>query len=117
MTPSAISFVLGLSLSGAVMFLIRRGHLHPRRAMSWIFLAAACLGLGFAPGFFDDLAARLDVAYPPTLAFCAALAALTLKMLSQDIARSKQDATARRLAQKLAQLEQAQKVSHVSKVS
>ena len=74
--------------------------------MSWIFLAAACLGLGFAPGFFDDLALRLDIAYPPTLAFCVALSAITIKMLSQDIARSKQDSDIRRLAQKLAQVEQ-----------
>lgn len=77
--------------------------------MSWICLAAACLGLGFAPGFFDNLALRLDITYPPTLAFCVALAAITVKMLSQDIARSKQDGAIRRLAQKLAQLEQESK--------
>ena len=61
--------------------------------------------LGLAPGVFDQLAARVGIAYPPALAFTLALAVVAIKLLIDDIERSRLKMRQTRLIQRMALLE------------
>jgi hypothetical protein len=61
--------------------------------------------LGLAPGVFDQLASRIGVAYPPALAFTLALAVVAIKLLIDDIERSRLKMRQTRLIQRMALLE------------
>jgi hypothetical protein len=61
--------------------------------------------LGLAPGIFDQLAYRVGVAYPPALAFTLALAVMAIKLLIDDIERSRLKMRHTRMVQRMALLE------------
>ena len=61
--------------------------------------------LGLAPGAFDQLASRIGIAYPPALAFTLALAVVAIKLLIDDIERSRLKMRQTRLIQRIALLE------------
>ena len=61
--------------------------------------------LGLAPGVFDQLASRVGVAYPPALAFTLAIAVVAIKLLIDDIERSRLKMRQTRLIQRVALLE------------
>lgn len=61
--------------------------------------------LGIAPGVFDQIASRVGVAYPPALAFTLALAVMAIKLLIDDIERSRLKMRQTRLIQRIALLE------------
>ena len=61
--------------------------------------------LGLAPGVFDQLASRVGVAYPPALAFTLALGVMAIKLLIDDIERSRLKMRQTRLIQRIALLE------------
>jgi hypothetical protein len=61
--------------------------------------------LGLAPGVFDQLASQVGVAYPPALAFTLALAVVAIKLLIDDIERSRLKMRQTRLIQRMALLE------------
>ena len=61
--------------------------------------------LGLAPGVFDQLAARVGIVYPPALAFTLALAVVAIKLLIDDIERSRLKMRQTRLIQRMALLE------------
>ena len=88
-----------------IMWLIRKDHLQPRKALSWIGLAIAIAILGLFPELSDWLAHELGISYPPTLVLLAGIAVLLIKLLMLDIARTREHQQVLILSQKLSVLE------------
>lgn len=102
---STVTSVIGILAAITIVVLIRRDHLHVRYGLWWIFVAAAFILVGIFPESIDWLAARLGVAYGPTLALTLGLTVFVIKILTVDIARSRNETRIIRLVQRIAMLE------------
>ncbi len=100
-----ITSIIGVTVSALILILIRRDQLEASVGVAWILVAAGFCLLGFAPFLVDSLARFLNVAHAPSLAFSLALGAITLKLVYDDVQRSKSQITSKRLVQRLAILE------------
>ncbi|OQY51101.1 MAG: DUF2304 domain-containing protein [Candidatus Parabeggiatoa sp. nov. 2] len=105
MSYKVTSAILGLSIAGTILWLIRRDHLHSRHALWWLLVALMVMLLGIFPTIIDWLAIRLGVNYPPTLLFILGMGMILLKVISIDLHQSYLERKMRRLAQRLAILE------------
>ena len=105
MTYQLTSLIIGLSLAGVILWLVRRAHLHGPHAIWWIGLAAGIILLGTWPRLTDLIAPYLGVSYPPIVAVILGFALMLVKMMDMDLQRSRQEQRIRRLAQRLALLE------------
>ena len=105
MTYQLTSLMIGLSLAGVILWLVRRAHLHGPHAIWWIGLAAGIILLGTWPRLTDLIAPYLGVSYPPIVAVILGFALVLVKMMDMDLQRSLQEQRIRRLAQRLALLE------------
>lgn len=101
-----LSSVIGLIISGLILWLIRRDHLHIKYSIWWLIMAIGIVTLGFFPQIVDRIADQVGVSYPPILAIVIALGVILLKMLMMDIESSSNRRKIIRLTQKLAILEQ-----------
>jgi hypothetical protein len=97
--------LIGLSIGGLILWLVRKNHLHGPYAIWWILVAVGVILLGLFPQAVNPVASWLGVNYPPILAIILALAALLVKVLTMDLERTRQEVMLRRLAQRLAMLE------------
>lgn len=97
--------VIGFFIALAILWLVRRDHLHGRFAIWWLSVGGICALLGLFPQLFDTLALKLGVNYPPILAVVLGLGFLIIKIITMDIDRSKNEIKIHRLAQRLAILE------------
>ena len=97
--------LIGLSIGGLILWLVRKNHLHGPYAIWWILVAVGVIFLGLFPQVVNPVASWLGVNYPPILAIVLALAALLVKVLTMDLERTRQEVVLRRLAQRLAMLE------------
>ncbi len=97
--------LIGLSIGGLILWLVRKNHLHGPYAIWWILVAFGVILLGVYPQIINPIASWLGVNYPPILAIVLALAALLVKVLTMDLERTRQEVVLRRLAQRLAMLE------------
>lgn len=95
----------GLAVALLILWLIRRDRLHVSHGLGWIMAACGFALLGFAPGLIDQIASRLQVAYPPVLGLVLAIVVLVVKILLMDIERSRARMELQRLVQRLAILE------------
>lgn len=102
---SLVSGVIGIVAALTIIVLIRRDHLHVRYGLWWIAVAAAFVILGFFPQIIDWLAAELGIAYGPVLALTLGLTVFVIKILTIDIARSRNETRIVRLVQRVAMLE------------
>lgn len=102
---STVTGVIGFIAALTIIILIRRDHLHVRYGLWWIGVAVAFILLGFFPQIIDWLASRLGVAYGPTLALTLGLTVFVIKILTIDIARSRNETRIVRLVQRIAMLE------------
>lgn len=102
--------LLGLGLALAIMWLLRRDHLHVVHGLFWLAAAALAALLGVWPGLIDKLARVAGIAYPPALLFLAAAIVLLVKALHADILNTRMEREVRRLNQRVAlfELERAQ---------
>lgn len=100
-----ISAVIGLSVAVLIVLLIRSDRLDVTHGLGWLFAAIVMAGLGFAPAFFDNVASQLGVSYPPALAFSIGFAIIIIKLLMDDIERSRLKMRQTRLIQRMALLE------------
>jgi len=106
MTVLIVSAVIGFALAGAILYLVRRDHLHGSYAIWWLAVAAVTLLLALFPHIIDWLGSTLGIAYPPVLAIVIGMAFTLIRMLQMDIDRSRQERALRRLTQRLAILDQ-----------
>jgi hypothetical protein len=102
---STVTSVIGFIAALTIIVLIRRDHLHVRYGLWWIAVAGAFILFGFYPEIIDWLAVRLGVAYGPTLALTLGLTVFVIKILTIDIARSRNETRIVRLIQRIAMLE------------
>ncbi|MEO7012837.1 MAG: DUF2304 domain-containing protein [Dokdonella sp.] len=98
--------ILGVGLAGAILYLVRRDHLHGPFAAWWLMVAAATLILGMFPSLVVWLGKLTGINYAPVLPIIIGLSMVLLRLLKLDIDRSRQERRMRRLTQKLAILEQ-----------
>ncbi len=106
LTGQITSAILGIVLAGAIMFLVRRDHLHGPFALWWFGVAAATFVLGVFPSVVEWLGHVTGIAYAPVLPIIVGLSLILIRLLKLDVDRSKQERRIRRLTQKLAILEQ-----------
>lgn len=106
LTGQITSAVLGVGLAGAILFLVRRDHLHGPYAVWWFAVATATFVLGVFPGVVVWLGRETGIGYAPVLPIIVGLSLVLIRLLKLDIDRSKHERKMRRLTQKLAILEQ-----------
>jgi hypothetical protein len=106
LTSQITSAILGVGLAGAILFLVRRDHLHGPFAVWWFAVAAATFVLGVFPSVVTWLGHVTGIMYPPVLPIIIGLSLILIRLLKLDINRSQQERQLRRLTQKLAILEQ-----------
>lgn len=102
---ATVSGLIGIAAALAIIVLIRRDHLHVRYGLWWLAVAAVFVILGFFPTIIDWLAAKVGVAYGPVLALTLGLTVFAIKVLTLDIARSRDETKTVRLIQRIAMLE------------
>jgi hypothetical protein len=106
MSSQITSAAIGILLAGAILYLVRRDHMHGTYALWWLAIAGAILLLGVFPPVIDWLGRVSGISYPPVLPIIVGIGMILIRMLRMDIDRSRQERQLRRLAQKLAILEQ-----------
>ena len=106
MTAQITAGFIGVLLAGAILYLVRRDHLHGSYALWWLAVAVVILLLGVFPPVIDWLGRVTGINYPPVLPIIVGIGMILIRMLKMDIDRSKQERQLRRLTQKLAILEQ-----------
>lgn len=106
LTSQMTSAILGIGIAGAILFLVRRDHLHGPFAVWWFAVAAATFVLGVFPDLVVWLGHATGIVYAPVLPIIIGLSLVLIRLLKLDIDRSKQERQIRRLTQKLAILEQ-----------
>lgn len=99
---------IGVIFAVIILLLIRRDILHPRYSLIWLLTSLLLVVLAVFPRIIDALGAMLGVTYPPTLALTVGLCILLVKVLTQDIERSRMSMDIRKLTQRLALLERMQ---------
>ena len=95
----------GLFVASVILALIRRDKMRVRHGVVWVLIAVAFLIFGFAPGLLDIIAAKLGVAYSPTVALVVGGSALIIKAVLADIELSRLEVRMARLVQRIAMLE------------
>ena len=105
LTAPITSAVIGIVLAGAILFLVRRDHLHGPYALWWFGVAAATFALGVFPSLVEWLGHLTGISYAPVLPIIVGVSLILLRLLKLDIDRSRQERRLRRLTQKLAILE------------
>lgn len=106
LTGQITSAVLGIALTAAILFLVRRDHLHGPYALWWFAVAAATFVLGVFPDVVVWLGHLTGIVYAPVLPIIVGVSLILIRLLKLDIDRSNQERRIRRLTQKLAILEQ-----------
>ncbi|MEO7063533.1 MAG: DUF2304 domain-containing protein [Dokdonella sp.] len=106
MTSQITAAILGIALAGAILFLVRRDHLHGPYAVWWFAVAAATFVLGVFPSVIPWLGHVTGIAYAPVLPIIIGMSLILIRLLKFDINRSRQERQMRRLTQKLAIIEQ-----------
>jgi hypothetical protein len=102
---NVVTSLIGLSTAVAIIYLVRKDHLHVRYGLVWSIVAVVFALLGFFPGIFDRIGQAAGIAYPPMLAITIGFVALVLKILISDIERSRNQVRVQRLVQRTALLE------------
>jgi hypothetical protein len=106
MTAGITAAVIGVLLAGAILYLVRRDHLHGSFAIWWLTVAAAILVLGLFPPVIDWLGSVTGIYYPPILPIIIGIGMILIRLLKMDVDRSRSERQIRRLTQKLAIVEQ-----------
>jgi len=106
MTAQITAGVIALVLAGAILYMVRRDHLHGSYALWWLAVAAATLVLGVFPPVIDWLGRLTGISYAPVLPIIVGIGMILMRMLKMDIDRSRRERQLRRLTQRIALLEQ-----------
>lgn len=106
LTGQITAGLIGVGLAAAILYLVRRDHLHGPYALWWLTVAAATFALGVFPDIVTWLGRATGIFYAPVLPIIVGLSLVLIRLLKIDIDRSRQERRLRRLTQKLAILEQ-----------
>ena len=106
MTAQITSGLIALLLAGAILYMVRRDHLHGSYALWWLAVAAAILLLGVFPPVIDWLGRVTGIGYAPVLPITIGIGMMLMRLLKMDIDRSRRERQIRRLTQKLAIIEE-----------
>jgi hypothetical protein len=106
LTSQITSAIIGVGLAGAILYLVRRDHLHGPFAVWWLAVAVVTFALGVFPDIISWLGRATGISYAPILPIIIGLSLVLIRLLKLDIDRSRQERQIRRLTQKLAILEQ-----------
>jgi hypothetical protein len=104
-SPHFTTALLGLGLAAAIMWLLRRDHLHLSHGLFWFVLAVVAATLGVWPGLIDKAAAVTGIAYAPAALLLISVVVLLLKILHTDILNTRIERQVKRLNQRLAMYE------------
>lgn len=99
------SLGIGIAISFAIFFLVRKNHLMVSHAVWWLAVAAASMAFGACPWLIDRIGAALGIHYPPVLLIIIGVGLILIKMLTMDLQRSEHERNIRALTQRLAILE------------
>jgi hypothetical protein len=97
--------LLGLSLAAAIMWLLRRDHLHLGHGLFWLGVAALAAVLGVWPETIDRMATFTGISYPPSLLLLLSVIVLLIKTLHTDMLNTRIERQVKRLNQRLAILD------------
>ena len=100
-----VTSAIGLTVAALIILLIRTDRLHVTHGIAWLVAAFVMAGLGFAPSIFDSIATRLGITYAPALAFTLGFGLIIIKLLIDDIERSRLKMRNTRMIQRMAILE------------
>lgn len=100
-----VTSAIGLTVAALIILLIRTDRLHVTHGIGWLVAAFVMAGLGFAPSIFDSIAIRLGITYAPALAFTLGFGLIVIKLLIDDIERSRLKMQHTRMVQRMAILE------------
>jgi hypothetical protein len=100
-----VTSAIGLTVAAVIILLIRTDRLHVTHGVGWLVAAFVMAGLGFAPSIFDSIAIRLGITYAPSLAFTLGFGLIVIKLLIDDIERSRLKMRHTRMVQRMALLE------------
>jgi hypothetical protein len=100
-----VTSAIGLTVAAVIILLIRTDRLHVTHGIGWLVAACVMAGLGFAPSIFDSIAVRLGITYAPSLAFTLGFGLIVIKLLIDDIERSRLKMRHTRMVQRVAILE------------
>ena len=97
--------ILSLTATILILWMIRKDHLHPKKAAGWVAIAIGIGVLGFFPTLVDRVSVMLGVSYAPTLVLTIGILLLCLKLLRLDAQLSQEERKVKVLIQKVAVLE------------
>lgn len=97
--------LLGLGIGFLMVYLVRRDRLHGNYAVWWISVSACVIVFGMFPRVIDWIGTLLGVSYPPILLVVVALLLVLVKLLTNDLDRTRHKRKLRYLAQRIAILE------------
>lgn len=97
--------LLGLGIGFLMVYLVRRERLHGNYAAWWISVSTCVIVFGMFPRVIDWIGALLGVRYPPILLVVVALLLVLVKLLTNDLDRTRHKRKLRYLAQRIAILE------------
>jgi hypothetical protein len=106
LTGQITAAVLGIGLTAAILFLVRRDHMHGPYALWWFAVPAAPFVLRVFPHEGVWLGDLTGILYAPLLPIIVGRSQVLIRLLTLDVYRSRQERRLRRLTQKLAILEQ-----------
>jgi hypothetical protein len=100
----SISIVFGGMFLLIVILLVKKGILHVKYSLLWVFMGLILLLLSIFPSFIDKIALSLDIKNPPSLLFLLGLLFLVAYSLHLSVSASAQSEKIIRLSQELALL-------------
>ena len=106
---------LGLVIWLVIIWLIRKDRLHVQYAFWWFVVGSAVARRGVYPYIVDWVGQLFGVSYPPVLGLVLGFCLIFVKVLINDLERSRQKVQIRVLTQKLAILEQRVEEEEISK--
>ncbi|MCF8084927.1 MAG: DUF2304 domain-containing protein [Deltaproteobacteria bacterium] len=96
--------VLGIIIFLIIFFLVRRGRLQEKYALTWFGIGILVVILGIFPGIIDKIAKITGVAYAPALLFVLAVGVLLIQNLYLFIFASQNEVRIKELMQQVAVL-------------
>jgi hypothetical protein len=106
-----VAIVLSAGLLLVILELVRRRRLLERYALLWLFSSLVLLGLAVWRDVLETLARAIGIFYPPNALFVIAFGFVLILLLHFSIAVSRLADQSKVLAQRVALLEERQRVS------